>query len=138
MAGVLEHRQRLAAVVHQDLAGRELRPGEVRIGLARGEEEAVPLVDLREVQRGRRLALLERPEALRGRRLRHVHAAVQQTGDRRLARRGDRMRWGEAFLLEEAAGKGGDQRRIEGGETGELDADSSLMTCLSRLYLLVP
>ena len=57
---VLEHRERLPAVVHEDPFALEALPGERRVGRARGEEEAVLLVDLREVQRRRGLALLER------------------------------------------------------------------------------
>ncbi|HET9491430.1 MAG TPA: hypothetical protein VFR64_16955 [Methylomirabilota bacterium] len=35
----------------------------------------------------------------------------------------DRMRRREPFLLQKAAGDGGDQRRVEGGEASELDVD---------------
>src|SRR5471030_2713137 len=72
---------------------------------------------------GRDLARLQGRETRGGRRLRHLHAAVHETGDRRLAKRGDRILWLEAFLLEESAGDGGDERRVESGEAGELDAD---------------
>src|SRR5207253_534313 len=50
---VLEHRQRLAAVVDQHLLALELVPAELRIGRAAGEEEAVLLVDLGEMHRRR-------------------------------------------------------------------------------------
>src|SRR6185503_1594519 len=36
---------------------------------------------------------------------------------------GDRVLRAQAFLLEEAGGDGRDQRRVERGEAGELDAD---------------
>ena len=94
------------------------------IGGAAGEEEPVLLVDLGEVHGRRRLALLERPEALRRRRLADVHACPStQPVDRRLPGGGDRMLRREPFLLQEAAGDGGDQRRVERGEARELDAD---------------
>ena len=36
----------------------------------------------------------------------------------------------EPLLLQEAAGHGGDERRVEGGEAGELDADFLGQCCL--------
>src|SRR5262245_28195543 len=123
VAGVLEHRERLAAVIDKNLRGFQLVPREGRIGPARREEEAVLLVDLREVHRRRRLTLLERPEALGRRRLANVHGAVQQAVDRGLTRRRDGMRGSQPFRLEKPAGERGDQRRVESREAGELDTD---------------
>jgi hypothetical protein len=80
--------------------------------------------------RGRRLALLERRDRLRRRRLRDVHAAVDQPGDRRLAGRRHRVLRREAFLLQVAAGDGGDERRVERREARELNAD-----VLSKVFL---
>ena len=81
-AGILEHGHRLAAVIDDDLPALELVPREGRIGSAAGEEKAILLVDLSEVERWRDLALLQRGEALARRRLGHMHRPVQQTGNR--------------------------------------------------------
>ncbi len=110
VAGVLEHGQRLAAVIDEHPLAAPLVPGEPGIGGAGGQEESVLLVDLREVHGRRRLALLERSEALRGRRLADVHAAVLQPGDRRGPGGGDGVLAAQAFLLEEAGGDRRDQR----------------------------
>ena len=83
VAGVLEHRHRLRAVVDDQLAAFQVLPAELRLRRAPEEEKAVHLVDLREVQGRRRLALLERPETLRGRGLGDVHRAVHEARDRR-------------------------------------------------------
>src|SRR6266851_3682621 len=123
VARVLEHGERLTAVVGQDALALELVPGEGRIRRAASQEEPVHLVDLGEVHGGRGLALLERPEALGGRGLAHMHGAGHDPFDRRLAGRRDRMPGREPLLLEEAAGDRRDQRGVEGGEAGELDAD---------------
>src|SRR5262249_39532619 len=94
-----------------------------RISRAGREEEAVLLVDLREVRGRRRLTLLQRAEALRGRGLADMHAAVLKAGDGRGAGRRHRVLRPQALLLEEAGGDRRDQRRVERGEAGELDAD---------------
>src|SRR5262252_1857138 len=99
MASVLEHRERLAAVIDQYGLALELVPGERRIGTAGGEEEAVLLVDLGEVNDRRRLTLLKRPETLRRRRLAYVRRAGHDRVDRRCARRRDRVTRLESFLL---------------------------------------
>src|SRR5262249_14869019 len=57
------------------------------------------------------------------RRLADVHGPVGQSLDGRAPGRGHRVPRLEALLREEAAGNGGDERRVEGGEAGELDAD---------------
>ncbi len=57
VAGVAEHGQWLAAVIDEHLGTLQPLPGEIRVGLARADEEAVLLVDLGEVRRGRGLAL---------------------------------------------------------------------------------
>src|SRR5205823_3265485 len=75
MTRVLEHGQRLAAVIHEHAGAAELVPGEGGIGRPPREKEAVLLVDLSEVHRGRYLALFQRTEALRGRRLADMHGA---------------------------------------------------------------
>src|SRR5690606_27998759 len=49
VTGVLEHGERLAAAEHDDLGTFELLPIKLRIGLSARDEEAVHLVDLREV-----------------------------------------------------------------------------------------
>src|SRR2546422_8036274 len=54
-------------------------PGESRIGRARGEEKAVLLVDLGEMDGRRPLALFQWTEALRGRRLGDVHRDRKST-----------------------------------------------------------
>jgi hypothetical protein len=110
MARVLEHRQGLAAVIHEDGAAAELVPREPGVRRPGREEEAVHLVDLREVDGGRLLALLERAESLRGRRLADVHGAVEQPLDRRAPGRRHRVAGRQVLLGEEAAGNGGDQR----------------------------
>src|SRR5262249_43168213 len=122
-ARVLERRQRLAAVGGQDLLVLELVPRELWIGRAPGEEEAILLVNLREVNDRRRLILLEGAEALRGRRLADVHGARHHPVDGRLADRGDRVLGLQAFVLQEAAGDRGDQWRVERREARELDVD---------------
>ena len=76
--GVVEHGERLAAVIDDDFVALELVPAEGLVGAASGEEEAVLLVDLSEVHRRRLLALLERTETLGRRRLGHVHRAVDE------------------------------------------------------------
>ncbi len=123
MTGVLEHGQRLSAVIDEDLGLGQLVPREIGIGLAGGDEEAVLLIDLGEMQRRWLLALLERAEVLGDGRLRHVHAAIDKPGDGRFAGGRDRMLGLEAFLLEEAAGNGRDERTVERREARELDAD---------------
>ena len=123
MTGVLEHRQRLAAVIDEHAPALELVPGERRIGGSAGEEEAVLLVDLGEVHGRRLLPFLERPEALGGRRLADVHGPVDDALDRRLAGGRDRVLRLQALVVQEAARDGGNQRRVEGGEACELDAD---------------
>src|SRR6267142_566265 len=123
VAGVLEHRDRLASVIDEDLRALELVPRERPIGATPREEETVLLVDLREVHRRRRLALLERPEALRGRRLADVHRAVQEAVDRRLAGGRDGMRGPQALRLKKPSGERGDQWRVKGREAGELNVD---------------
>jgi hypothetical protein len=123
VAGVLEHRERLAAVVDEHPFAPELVPGEREIGGAGREEEAVLLVDLGEVDRGRPRALFQRAEGLRRRRLADLHCSVHDPLDRGRAGRGDGMFRLQSFVLQEAAGDGGDQRRVEGGEARELDAD---------------
>src|SRR5438876_7115479 len=90
MTRVLEHRERLAAVVDEDLPALELVPGEGRVGRARGEEKAVLLVDLGEMGGGRPLALFQWTEALRGRRRGDVRRPAHEPLDRRLAGRTDR------------------------------------------------
>ena len=110
VTGVLEHDRGLAAVIDQHAAALEAVPAEIGLRLAPDQEEAILFVDLREVQRRRCLALVERGDRLRRRRLRDVHAAVDQSRDRRLARRRDRVLRPEAFLLEIAAGDGRDER----------------------------
>ena len=122
-AGILEHGHRLAAVVDDHALALELVPREVLVGAAAGEEEAVLLVDLGEVQRRRLLALLERQETLGWRRLGDVHGSVRQAGNPGLAGRRNRMLSRQPLLLQEAARHRGDQRRIECGKSGELDAD---------------
>src|SRR5262249_26029808 len=97
--------------------------GEGGVWAAAGQEETVLLVDLCEVERRRLLALLQRAEALRRGRLRHVHRPVDQPGNGRFSRRGYRVLGLQALLLQEAARHGGNERRIERRETGELDAD---------------
>jgi methionine-R-sulfoxide reductase len=123
VAGVLEHRQRLAPVIHEHTPALQLVPGERRIRRAAGQEEPVHLVDLGEVHRGRGLALLERPEALRRRGLADVHSAGHHPLDRGLPGRRDRVPGREPLLLEEAGGDRRDQRGVESREAGELDAD---------------
>src|SRR5215470_9268538 len=49
--------------------------------------------------------------------------AVGKTGDSGFAGSGHRVLGGQALLLQEPARKGGDERRIEGGKAGELDAN---------------
>lgn len=123
MARVLEHGERLPAVVHQHGLAAQHVPAEVLHRRPPGEEEAILLVDLGEVHGGRRLALLERAEGLRGRRLPHVHGAVHQPLDGRLAWRRHRVARPEPLLGQEATGNGGDERSVEGREAGELNAD---------------
>ena len=50
VAGELEHGERLAAVIDQHPLAAQLVPGERGVGRPAGEEEAVLLVDLREVR----------------------------------------------------------------------------------------
>jgi hypothetical protein len=90
---------------------------------AGGEEEPVLLVDLGEVDGRGSLAPLQRAEGLRGGRLDDVRRPARERLDRRLAGRGDGVRRLEPLCLEESAGEGGDQWRVEGGEPRELDAD---------------
>ena len=123
VAGVLEHGERLAAVVHERAPAIQLVARERGVRRAAGQEEPVHLVDLGEVHRGRGLALLERPEALGRRGLAHVHGAGRDPLDRRFAGRGDGMSGREPLLLEEAAGDRRDQWRVERGEARELDTD---------------
>src|SRR5207245_9640350 len=123
MTRVLEHRERLAAVVDEDLPALELVPGESRVGRAGGEEKAVLLVDLGEMDGGRPLALFQWTEALRGRRLGDVRRPAHEPLDRRLAGRSDRVLRLEPRLPQEATRERGDQRRIEGGKARELDTD---------------
>ena len=122
-ARVFEHRQGLTAVVNDDLLALERRPTEGLVGVASCEKEAVPLIDLGEVYCGRSFALLERTESLRRRRLADMDRAVNETGNGGFAGGGNGMLGGQTLLLQEAAGKGGDERRIECGKPGELDAD---------------
>jgi hypothetical protein len=123
VTGVLEHGEGLAAVVHEHLLAGELLPREDGIGGAAREEEAVLFVDLGEVNRRRLLPFLERAEALGRRGLAYVHGAVHDALDGRLARGRHGVPRLETFVLEESARDGGDQRRVEGGEAGELYAD---------------
>jgi len=110
-------------VVDQDILVLELVPGEVRVGRAAGEEEAVLLVDLGEVKRRRRLTLFERTEALRRRRLADVHRAGHDPVDGRLADGRDRVLRQQALFLEKPAGDRRDQRRVECRKARELDVD---------------
>src|SRR5207245_10763165 len=123
MTRVFEHRERLAAVVDEDLPTLELVPGEGRVGRAGGEEKAVLLVDLGEMDGGRPLALFQWTEALRGRRLGDGGRPAHEPLDRRLAGRSDRVLRLEPRLPQEATRERGDQRRIEGGKARELDTD---------------
>src|SRR5262249_51491302 len=123
VTGVLEHDERLAAVIDEHALAAQAIPRETGIGGARGEEEAIHLVDLREVHDGRRLSMLERTETLRWRGLADVYDACHHALDSRLPRWRDGVLRGEAFLGEEAARDGRDERRIESGKTGELDVD---------------
>src|SRR5882762_4985027 len=79
------------------------------------EKEAVLLVDLSEVQDGRCLALFQRTEALRGRRLADVHGAGHDALDRRLAGRRDGVLRRESLVPQEAARDRRDQGRVERG-----------------------
>src|SRR3546814_10794578 len=65
VAGIAEHGARLAALEQHDLGALQLLPGEVGVGRAPGQEEAVHLVDLGEVDDRRRPALVERREGRR-------------------------------------------------------------------------
>jgi hypothetical protein len=53
-------------VVDDDLLALERRPTEGLVGLASREKEAIPLIDLGEMDGGRSFAVLERAEGLRG------------------------------------------------------------------------
>ena len=121
--GVLEHRERLRAVVDEDARTLQLPPGEVRVGAAAGDEEAVALVDQREVHDLGALAALERSPARRGRRLDQLDAAVGEPRARRRAGAGDRELGLEPLGREEAARLGRDQRAVEGRIAREQDAD---------------
>ena len=123
MAGILEHGERLTAMVNEHPFASQFVQGERRIRRARSEKESVLLVDLGEVHGRRPLAFLQGAESLRGRRLTDVYRSLHQPLDGRSTGRGDRVHRLEPFLFEEAAGNGGDQRRIEGGKARELDAD---------------
>src|ERR1700681_4513787 len=59
VTGVFEHGDRLATLEHDDFGVLQLVPGEGGIRLASGEEEPVHLVDLGEMDCGRRLPLIE-------------------------------------------------------------------------------
>src|SRR5262249_10309129 len=61
---VLEHRERLTAVIDEHARAAKLRPRERGIGSARRDEEAIHLVDLRKVHRRWGLAFLQRPKRL--------------------------------------------------------------------------
>jgi hypothetical protein len=129
-ASVLEHRERLAAVIDKHALSAELVPAEPAVGVAREQKEAVHFVDLREMHRRRRLALLERRKALGGRGLNDMHGTVEETRNGRRAGRGDAVAGSEPLALEEAAGEGGDERRIERRKACELDADFFAQRCL--------
>src|SRR3546814_21184012 len=60
VAGVAEHRARLAALEQHDLGALQLLPGAVGVGRAPGPEEAVPPVALGEVDRRPRPGMASR------------------------------------------------------------------------------
>ena len=90
VAGVLEHGERLAPAEHDDVGAFQLVPCEGGIRLASGEEEPIHLVDLGEMDCGRRFPLIERREPLAQGRLSNVSGAIFQGSERRDARRRDR------------------------------------------------
>src|SRR5712691_465223 len=106
----------VAAVVDEDLPALELVPGERRIGRARGEEKAVLLVDLGEMDGRRPLALFQWTEALRGRRLGDVHRPAHEPLDCRLAGLSDRVLRLDPRLPQEATRKHRDEWRVDGGK----------------------
>ena len=91
MAGILEHGERLTAVVNEHPFASQLVPGERGIRRAAGEKESVLLVDLSEVHGRRPLAFLQGTESLRRRRLTDVYRAIHQPLDGRGAGRSDRV-----------------------------------------------
>src|SRR3546814_20679682 len=81
MAGVAEHGVRLAALEQHHLGALQLAPGEIGIGLATGQDEAVHLVHLGEVHRRRDEALVPRPEGMATLRLPPLGLTVPPTAD---------------------------------------------------------
>ena len=123
VAGIFEHGQRLAAAEQHDLRPFELAPVERRVGFPSGQEKPVHLVDLGEMDDAGILALGQRPEPLAERRLHDMGGAVLQRRDGGDAGRRNRPARLQPLLVQEPAGDGRDQRRIEGREQGELDVD---------------
>ena len=124
VAGVLEHRERLAGAEEDRFRTLELAPGERGVGLSRGEEEPVHLVHLREVGGGGGLAPLERTEPLAEGGLDDVGGAVLERSEGAHARGRDRPLGVEPLLAEESARHRRDERRVERREEGELDVDA--------------
>src|SRR5262249_38757848 len=122
-AGIFEHGHRLSAVIDDHPPALEFAPGEAGIGLAAGQKEAVPFIDLGKVQGWWRFALPQRGEALRGCGWGAVGLVFYQPGDGGFAGRGNRVAGGEALGLEKAGGHGGNERRIKRRKARELDVD---------------
>ena len=119
---VFQHDQGLSGVVgHERLPG-ELVPFEGGVRLSRHQEESVALVDLREMYRQRRFALLHRLPVRRHRGLHDVHRARANQRAGALPRGQNRVLRRHAVALQEAAGNGGNQRAIEHRVTGNHDA----------------
>ena len=134
VAGVFEHGERLAAAEEHDLGTLQLAPVEIRIRVAPGQEEAVRLVDLREMDHAGNLASRQRTERLAERRLHDMGRVVLQGCNGGNPRQRDRPVGLQPLFGQEAAGHCGDERRIEGREHGELDVESGHGGCSSRSF----
>jgi hypothetical protein len=110
-------------VIDQDLSALQLRPLEIRVGLAAGEKETVEAVDLGEVDNVDRLALFQIGEAGGHRRLGHLDAAVAQRVGHRALRGGLAVDRFETFFFQEAAADGDQQRGVEGRVAQGHDVD---------------
>ena len=113
VAGVAQHRVRLAATEDDDLGVLQLMPVEVIVGVTRADEKPVHLVDLREVQRVVGFTALDRIEGLARRRLHDMRTAVSNRIHR--GNPGGRYRPFviEPLAFQEPARHGDDQRRVK-------------------------
>jgi hypothetical protein len=124
MAGILEHREGLAASEKDHLSAFKALPRKVRIGCPAGDEEPVHLVDLRKMNCRRRLARGQGCKGLAWSGLDDIGPAFLQCLHRGDPGRRDRPFGFQPFGLQEPTGHHRDKRRVESREQRELDVDA--------------